>query len=467
MEKRDLLVISDLHLGEDLGLEQRRTEHLERELVEFLDHHRQDGASWRLVINGDMLELIGVTLMPSEVGWVAGLHHHDHHYGLGGRALAAALKLQAVVEHHQGVFRALARFVGAGHELSIVIGNHDAELHWPDVQQVFIDAVAELWGAQRSEGDPSPDEIRERIGFHPWFFHEAGVVWIEHGHQYDPYCSFEDVLEPAFDEEEIDPSVGGLLLRYVCGKLEDDLHTAWGRGFWGYLYIWISMGPGRFFSIAMAYIDVCRRLVEHWRSRAPERLAARRARAAARRARLSAKLRIPEERLRQIAALRIPPVVVDLERIVRALMIDRLLLLIVTPVLLGFVLLAVPWAWQLPALGLLLPVLLAAMAWAARAREPVDRRAAMRRTAIRIRELAEVPFVVMGHSHDPCVDPLRGYLNTGTWVPHIDQRKAFTHVRIQRTAAGVRALLCQWRDGASRVFDPEGVPEVVPVHLER
>ncbi|HHO52818.1 MAG TPA: hypothetical protein ENK18_18565 [Deltaproteobacteria bacterium] len=130
-------------------------------------------------------------------------------------------------------------------------------------------------------------------------------------------------------------------------------------------------------------------------------------------------------------------------------------------------LLVIPWSWQPSALGLLLPLLLAGGWWAARDRESVDRRAVMRRTARRIRELAGVPFVVMGHSHDPCVDPLEGYLNTGTWVPYIDQRKAFTHVRIQRTTAGVRALLCQWRDGASRVFDPEGVPEVVPVHCER
>ena len=72
--------------------------------------------------------------------------------------------------------------------------------------------------------------------------------------------------------------------------------------------------------------------------------------------------------------------------------------------------------------------------------------------------------MVMGHSHDPCTveDPEGTYLNTGTWVPHIDQRKAFTHVRIQRTAAGVTARLCQWRDGTSHHFDPEVALSNVP-----
>ena len=39
---------------------------------------------------------------------------------------------------------------------------------------------------------------------------------------------------------------------------------------------------------------------------------------------------------------------------------------------------------------------------------------------------------------------------------HGNPERAFTHVRIERTAMGVRALLCQWRDGASRAYDADG-----------
>ena len=36
------------------------------------------------------------------------------------------------------------------------------------------------------------------VEIHPWFWFEEGVAWIEHGHQFDPYNSFEDVC--AFGE---------------------------------------------------------------------------------------------------------------------------------------------------------------------------------------------------------------------------------------------------------------------------
>ena len=330
MKTRDLLVISDLHLGEDLGAKTRRTEILERELIEFLDYHREEGVPWRLVINGDMIELVGLMILPAEASDTGEVHPDDHHYGLGGREAAAAVKLAAVMQLHAAVFAALARFVGAGHELSVVIGNHDAELHWPKVQDAFVDNLCAHWSDQRPGSDG--DRFRDRIGFHPWFFHVQGVVWIEHGHQYDPYCSFEEVLEPATDEEEIDPNVGGLLLRYVCRQLEEDLHTAWGGTFFGYLAIWLRQGPRTIANILLAYVDMCRRLVQHWRMRAPERLAARRRRAQLRRAKLADTLRIPEPKLRELSRLWHPPVVVDLGRIMRAVMLDRLLVLIGTPV---------------------------------------------------------------------------------------------------------------------------------------
>src|SRR5690606_37827431 len=67
--ERDLLVISDLHLGESLGATSDRTRDLDRALVEFLAHHARSGR-WRLVVNGDMLDLVGATVLPAEVGWV-------------------------------------------------------------------------------------------------------------------------------------------------------------------------------------------------------------------------------------------------------------------------------------------------------------------------------------------------------------------------------------------------------------
>jgi UDP-2,3-diacylglucosamine pyrophosphatase LpxH len=115
-----------------------------------------------------------------------------------------------------------------------------------------------------------------------------------------------------------------------------------------------------------------------------------------------------------------------------------------------------PAGWQLAGATLLAIPLSAWLHMAMTSREPSDPRSAMVTSASAIRRIARVPIVVMGHSHDPCAqqDPEGWYFNTGTWVPHQDPRKAFTHVRIERTDSGVRAVLCQWRDGASRIWQP-------------
>src|ERR1700757_4733256 len=70
---KNILVISDLHLGEDLrpgGANVSYLRHLatlERELEKFLAHysaHRLDGRPWRLVVNGDMVDFMSVMILP-------------------------------------------------------------------------------------------------------------------------------------------------------------------------------------------------------------------------------------------------------------------------------------------------------------------------------------------------------------------------------------------------------------------
>lgn len=469
----NLLVISDLHLGEKVGRGRAPDPRTEQALVQFLlhhAHHPRGGRPWRLVINGDAVDLVGICLMPDEAGWVTGLEDDDHLYGLGDHAMASALKLRRVVEAHEAVFRALAEFVGMGHDIVMVIGNHDAELHWPAVQQLLRDVLRTLWSdtpASRLPGARPAAEVAEGIAFRAWFYLEEGVAWIEHGHQYDPYCSFDDVLEPATDEQHIDPNVGGAILRYVANHFTSDASDHWGSGFFGYLSWWTAQGLDKALDILGGYRDMVRTLFRHWQARRPERIAARRARSRARLQRLAASLRLPEERLARLLALREEPVVADLGRLVRAVMLDRLLLLLATPLLLAVPLVLpsawMPWTLTLP-LALWVVWALAAMV----ERESTDPRATMREVARRIRTSVRVPIVVMGHSHDPCAE-VRGdgaYFNTGTWVPHGEGLKAFTHVLIERSADGARAALCQWREGRSQRYDDEGLGALVTVPVE-
>src|SRR3954464_7880251 len=90
---KNILVISDLHLGEDLrpgGANVSYLRHLatlERELEKFLAHyteHRLDGRPWRLVVNGDMVDFMSVMILPEAKDRVEeGDDDEDRLYGLG------------------------------------------------------------------------------------------------------------------------------------------------------------------------------------------------------------------------------------------------------------------------------------------------------------------------------------------------------------------------------------------------
>jgi UDP-2,3-diacylglucosamine pyrophosphatase LpxH len=460
MRAHNMLVISDLHLGEDLGGSTGGRTRDDSDLVAFLQHyanHDLDGLPWRLIINGDMVDFVAVCVMPDQAGHVVGLHPDDHHYGLGTREVAATIKLERVIAHHDAVFRALARFVGKGNELAMVIGNHDADFHWPAAQALLQSALAALWSedvASAEAGALTPEGVAAAVSFHPWFFLEEGVAWIEHGHQYDPYCSFEDILAPSTDEVELDANVGSAVMRYVANHHKADVASFWGSGFWGYLGWAVGQGVWRLLAIGGSYRDMVLRLLGDYAAKRPERVSKRRARQRIRMERLARVARVPVDLLQRLHALRRAPVGSDFDGLVRAIMLDQLLVLLALPLLLLALTLAAP-LWLAALIG---SVLVAASVWfALRAREPSDPRPTMRSVASSIRKLAAVPIVVFGHSHDPEIDrdELGGrYFNTGTWVRHEGGYSTSTHVMIRRTGGAVRAQLCQWRYGASRAFDP-------------
>src|SRR5262249_28224247 len=87
--EKNILVISDLHLGEDLrpGVANvsylRHLVKLERELESFLGHyaeHRIGDRPWRLVVNGDMVDFMSIMILPDSDDPVDA---EDRLYGLG------------------------------------------------------------------------------------------------------------------------------------------------------------------------------------------------------------------------------------------------------------------------------------------------------------------------------------------------------------------------------------------------
>src|SRR5690349_1842233 len=123
-DRANLLIISDLHLGDDLrpgvGF-LRHIVRLERELEAFLTHytsHRMGDRPWRLVVNGDMVDFLGICLLPGkDASGKDAARPDEAEYGLGTHPTAARAKMVRVLERHAGVFRALAGFVAAGNDV--------------------------------------------------------------------------------------------------------------------------------------------------------------------------------------------------------------------------------------------------------------------------------------------------------------------------------------------------------------
>jgi UDP-2,3-diacylglucosamine pyrophosphatase LpxH len=456
----NVVVVSDVHLGEDLlpgasGRAARDVALAETALADFARHltrARMDGRPWRLVVNGDMIDLM---VVPDGRGDLP----------VARTAAVAKERVDQVIARHKVVFEALARFVAAGNRLDVLAGNHDIELVWPEVAAHLGARIAELAPA-------GARGVAERIAVRPWFVYEPGLAWIEHGQQYDATCSQEMHLAPE------DPRSGAIVdnidyaaVRHLSGgapELDSRATEAWSFG--GFLTFAASRGVAGFLGMITGYGRFVRALF-HARG-LHKSVRVRRARAASHQARLeelAARSNVSASLLRDVDALKRPPVTMSTRRLIGLLMLDRALVCV------GAVL-ATLLAWtMLPAaLAVLATAAIVALAWwggaqLAKLRNP-DNVLPLRLAAQRIRARVDAPFVVFGHTHEPVHEALPGggaYVNSGTWLPAIRPGllRAFTHVMLRRTPHGPICELRQWRDGASRRYGTDELtPVPAPVH---
>ena len=56
--------------------------------------------------------------------------------------------------------------------------------------------------------------FEQRVEFRHWFYYVEGLLYVEHGHQYDEYCSFDYQLHPVEGDGNLALSISHAGIRY-------------------------------------------------------------------------------------------------------------------------------------------------------------------------------------------------------------------------------------------------------------
>jgi UDP-2,3-diacylglucosamine pyrophosphatase LpxH len=456
-EPANLLVVSDLHFGEELlpGAAEERCEAVAlggEAFCAFLRYQavrRIGGRPWRLIIAGDLFDFMSVVIpgtpeLPARTA-------DERRHGLGRGSPAAVARMAAILAKHRPLLENLGKFAAAGHQIDIIVGNHDVELLEAPVED-------ELRRQLRAAG--ADDKALARIRVVPWFVYVPGVAWIEHGHVYDEGCSFEFNLAPN------DPKDGRLIfnadyaaIRYLgMASPEIDPHGIEEWSFGGFLRYAAGQGWRSFLRLITAYIRfMWALLAANVMHKSPGRRAARRRLHRERVEREAAVGGLPIETARAIDRLARAPLTMSWRRLGRLLVLDKWLMIAGTG-LVSFVLWLVAPFW-VAMFALVACATATVIAQIRLGKHMVTSQLPMRAVPRRLRELVDAPVVVFGHTHDPRWQPIRDgglYVNCGTWLPALRPglRRSFTHVLVQPRVQGKPIVeLRQWREGASLPFD--------------
>ena len=475
----NLLAISDLHLGCDLksgskASESKRARSFDAQLSEFIGWHathRKENKPWRLLLNGDIVDFVAITLTPGasdDAGFT--VQPEERAFGLAAEEGKCVWKLRRVFERHWQVFDALARFLLKGNSIHIIRGNHDAEFRFPAVQQemrTHLVNLAGLRGAGRRR-------LEKQLEFHNWFYLEPGFFYAEHGNAYDRYCVGADFFPPEGAEQtrEMDLPITSKVLRYFVNRYSEqvELDDADTWSLKQYLE-WVLQAGNPLRIAADYFVMVFRVLYPIVRqslrlSRAVARVADKAiakvddgAPATAKLRRMLGKFSGTEKQAQQLLAFASRPAEQSVFDAMQLFYVDRLALAVLslatafstTAFLHGF------WAKSAALTGV--GILFAALNALLGKQRQTDAHPMLLNAASRVAQLFDVRFVAMGHSHravDQAVGAGKRYYNLGSWT-NARGGEGFPHLAIENGKAELR----RWKGV------PSAVPEEVPAPAEQ
>jgi UDP-2,3-diacylglucosamine pyrophosphatase LpxH len=486
----DIVVMSDLHLGRGLDPETRRYHLLEtffydedfKRFCQYIcDDVARRGAALRLVLNGDVFDLLRIDPeAPS-----AESNSRERRFGPTLTPAVAARTVEQILAGHPVFVQALAYVLSMGHDIVLLPGNHDLEMQWEQPQDVLRDAVrVELL---KSHGTEKAAEALSRLKFKPWFHHEPGRIWIEHGCQYDPDNAFRFPLRRPLAKEkdevflaERDMPFGNFIQRYLYnafGNITFIVPTT--RANARYIKWLLLNEPRLLIYVITRYVPFALQLLRRvarsatFHSQELENSQSQELTRLAQESGLGDKLytidglkhvgadvvRVAGEFVRQTIRLSIAAIGVTLAGAGLWALGSQA----ITEMKMGLA----PKAVLSVALNSLVVGLLiaAVIYWLLRIPEDPSP-GPLRRTAKKIAELLDVPLVTFGHTHDEVITPLprperdKGwYFNTGTWIA------VFTHdVLLPRDRVQFTFLRVRGNEGELLHWSP-GRREAIPVIL--
>jgi UDP-2,3-diacylglucosamine pyrophosphatase LpxH len=463
-------VFSDVHLGSDIqelphagANAARRSPTVDRDLVRLLTHYRAQrppADRWRIVIAGDFIDFIGMTVAPERSTDIeTALTEEERDHGVGNAVDHARLKLARVAKRHADVFEALALFVADGHALSLVHGNHDIEFHWDAVKDDFRAMLL----SHVSQASPDDEQaFAGRIEFNPWFFYRDGVAYIEHGHQYDAFCATHHIMSPLspLDPRRVARGFCDVLLRFVVRPtrgMKEHGHENVGMGH--YLAFGVQLGLSGMVRLGIAFVRSIAEMLRLRRAHLSDAAKALRAEHEERVARLAAVTRLGVERLRSLLSLQSRPLTSSVGGIMRGLLLDRLAVAFVA--LLTLAVLAVSGGFHgtraIVAGGVVLAWTLLHVYFSRK--RTIDPAEHMVDRAAHLAKLFPAAFVVMGHTHVPAAVSAGDatYINVGSWAEEADEptepayRAARTHLVIHVRNERAEAEFCTWEDSGPQL----------------
>ena len=449
----NLLAVSDIHLGCDLkaGHKADRARAADPALVSFLDWHaahRTGGKPWRLVLNGDIVDFVAITLVPEEAPFA--ISDEERELGLAPSEPKCVWKLRRTAQRHPEVFDALARFVQKGNSLHIIRGNHDAEWRWPLVQAEFRKILLEH-AALTSAG--ARRRFERSIEFHDWFYLEPGFFYAEHGHAHDRYSVQSDFFAEhggALDCQEMQLPLSSKVLRYFVNRYTEQVELPDDVDAWGVKeYLDWVLKAGNPLRIAADYFVMVFRVIypvlrqslkiSRAFARAADKAIAKKVDEHAHVRRMLARFQGTDRQAHQLVAIAAKPGEQSLFDSMQLFYLDRMLLallclacaLSLSSTVHGFW----PRAGALTAVGILFAALNALLA----GKRKTDAHPMLQQAARRVAQVFDVRYIVMGHSHravDEQVGNGARYFNLGSWTGRPGD--GFPHVAIEAGVAELR-----------------------------